>query len=230
MRRLACALCLIVIAVPGCAAIAAQTVEERGIVTTGTGRVRARPDIAAVALGVEVRTASLADATAQVDRTMRDVLASMKNVGVADADVQTISYSIDPIAEAQERGATGARVVGYRVTNLVQLKTRDVSAVGRIVDTAVGAGANVVRDVHFRLDEPDAAAAQARALAVQDAHERARQVAAAAGVRLGRLLSTSESTPPRPVARMSIATGPGPLEPGELDLIVTVQVRYAIDD
>lgn len=213
----------------GCAGTAARAAEERGIVVTGTGRSPARPDAAAVALGVEVRAATLSDATARVDRTMRDVLAGVRALGVRDADVQTTSYRIDPIAEAQAPAAPGARIAGYRVANVVQVKTREVAALGRMVDAAVAAGANVVRDVQFTLDDPRRAEAEARTRAVQDAQEKARTVAAAAGVRVGRLLSISESSPVRPVARMSLATGPGPIEPGELDVTVTVEARYAIE-
>jgi hypothetical protein len=150
-------------------------------------------------------------------------------VGVGDADVQTVSYAINPIAEARLPGDQGSRIVGYRVSNVVQVRTRNVAGVGRILDVAVAAGANVVRDIQLTLADPRRAEAQARALAVQDADAKARQIAAAAGVRLGRLLSVSESPPVRPVARMSLATAAGPVEPGELDVTVTLEARYATE-
>ena len=223
------ALLLVILVLPGCAAVAARTPDERGIVATGTGRVRAHPDTATVALGTEVRAASLADATAHVDRTMRDVLARLKGLGVRDADVQTASYRLDPIADAPTPSAPGARIVGYRVANIVHVTTRDVAGLGRLVDAAVAAGATVVRDLNFAVDDARPAQAQARALAVQNAHEQARQLAAAAGVRLGRPVAISEAPSARPVARMTLATGPGPVEPGELDIAVTVEVRFAIE-
>jgi uncharacterized protein YggE len=64
---------------------------------------------------------------------------------------------------------------------------------------------------------------------MQDATARARQVAAAAGVRLGRLLSASESSPVHPVARMTLARAAGPIEAGQLEVIVSLQARYAIE-
>lgn len=196
---------------------------------TGTGRVRARPDTATVALGTEARAVSLTDASVQVDRTMRDIVARLKGLGVRDADVQTASYRIDPIAEAPTPSVLGARIVGYRVANVVHVRTRDVAALGRLVDAAVAAGATVVRDLHFAVDDARPAEAQARALAVQNAHEQARQLAAAAGVRLGRPLAISEAPPARPVARMTLTTAAGPIEPGELDIAVTVEIRFAIE-
>ncbi|HEY7519883.1 MAG TPA: SIMPL domain-containing protein [Methylomirabilota bacterium] len=229
MRGRISVLMLGLLLMPGCTTVAPRGADDRGIAVTATGRIPVRPDTALIALGMEIRSASLADATAQVERTMRDVVARLQSLGVRDADVQTMSYRIDPIAEAQDRGGAGARVIGYRVANTVQVKSREIAALGRLVDAAVAAGANVVGDVHFSLEDARGAEARARALAVQHAHEQARQVAAAAGVRLGRLLAVSESRPIRPVARMSVATAPGPVEPGELDIAVTVDVRYAID-
>jgi uncharacterized protein YggE len=222
-RLLAVALALL----SGCAA--APPVAERGIATTGTGRVAVRPDVALVAVGVEARAAQLADATADVDRRMRAVLARASAVGIRDADIRTLAYVVEPVAERGQPGDAGARIAGYRVTNVVQLRTRNVEGVGQIVDAAVAAGANVVRDVQFTLEDPSRPEAEARARAMQDAAARAGQLAAGAGVKLGRLLSVTESSPVRPVARLAIATGPGPVEPGQLEVSVTVQARYAIE-
>jgi uncharacterized protein YggE len=212
----------------GCAGLPAPPTAEHGIRVTGAGRVALPPDTAAVELGAEARAARLADATAEVDRAMRAALARVKALGVRDADVRTISYAIDPVAEPRQAGDPTVRVVGYRVSNLVQVRTRDVGGVGRLVDAAVAAGANVVRNVHFTVDDPAGAAAEARTRAMQDAASKARQVAAAAGVSLGRLLSVSESSPVRPVARMSLAGAPGPIEPGQIEVTVSLEVRYAI--
>jgi uncharacterized protein len=212
-----------------CATGDAPPAAERGIAVTGSGRVARPPDTALIELGVEARAAQLADATAEVDRRMRAMLARVKALGVADADVRTTAYAIDPIGEPRPSGDTGARIVGYRVSNVVQVRTREVEGVGRIADAAVTAGANVVRNIHFTLDAPARAEAEARALAMQDAADKARQVAAAAGVRLGRLLAVTESGPVRPVTRMAAAMAPGPVEPGQLEVTITLEARYAIE-
>jgi uncharacterized protein YggE len=214
--------------VAGCAGLAAPPAAERGIAVTGTGRVALPPDTAAIELGAEARAARLADATAEVDRAMRAVLARVKALGVGDADVRTTVYAVEPVAEARQPGDPGVRVVGYRVSNLVQVRTRDVDGVGRLVDAAVAAGANVVRHVQFTVADPADAEARARARAMQDAASKARQVAAAAGVSLGSLLSVSESSPVRPVARVALAMAPGPIEPGQVEVTVSLEVRYAI--
>jgi uncharacterized protein len=214
----------------GCATFGDPPTAERGIVVTGVGRVALRPDTGLIDVGVEARAARLADATGEVDRKMRDVLAAVKALGVRDADVRTTVYAVEPIAEPRQPGSTSAaRIVGYQVSNVVQVRARAVDTLGTLVDAAVTAGANVVRNIHFALDDPSRAEAEARALAMQDATARARQVAAAAGVRLGRLLAATESSPVRPVARMTLATAAGPIEAGQLEVIVSLQARYAIE-
>jgi uncharacterized protein YggE len=220
---------LVGLLVTACTSIGSSPATERGIVVTGTGRVALRPDTGVIDVGVEARAARLADATAEVDRKMRDVLAAVKALGVRDADARTTVYAIDPVAEPRQAGDASARIVGYRVSNVVQVRARDVDGLGKIVDAAVTAGANVVRNIHFAIDDPSRAEAEARALAMQDATARARQVAAAAGVKLGRLLSATESSPVRPMARMTMATQAGPVEPGQLEVTVSLEARYAIE-
>ena len=210
----------------GCATVPAG---ERGIVVTGTGRVMARPDTGTIDVGVEARAPQLADATARVDRTMREVLARVKALGVSDADVRTTVYQIDPIAEPRQPGDEGTRIVGYRVSNVVHVRARPVDRLGAIADTAVTAGANIVRNIQFTLDDPTRLEAEARAAAMRAAAAKATEVAAAAGVRLGRLLSVTESSPGRPLPRMAIQSMAGPVEAGQLEVSVSLEARYAID-
>jgi uncharacterized protein len=218
---------LIVALLAGCATAAVPPASDPGISVTGTGRVSLAPDIVTVDIGAEARAPQLADATAEVDRRMRDVLARVKTPGV---DVRTIGYSIEPIGETRPPpppGEAGSRIAGYRATNIVQVKTRDVAGIGRLVDTAVAAGANLVRSLRFGLDAPERAESEARRLAVQDAASRAQQLAAASGVRLGRLLSVTESS--SPVRPVGVAMMAAPVEAGQLDVTIVVQARYAID-
>jgi uncharacterized protein YggE len=209
----------------GCATTGAPAATEPGISVSGTGRVSLAPDIVTVDIGAEARAPQLADATAEVDRRMREVLARVKVPGV---DVRTIGYSVEPIAEARPQPSdAGARIVAYRATNIVQVRTRDVNGIGRLVDAAVTAGANVVRSLRFGLDAPERAEAEARRLAVQDAASKAQQLAAASGVKLGRLLAVTESS--GGIRPMGVTMMAAPIEAGQLDITVIVQARYAIE-
>jgi uncharacterized protein YggE len=221
---------LVAIVFTGCATAAGPPAADLGISSTGIGRVSVRPDAAEIDVGVEARAPQLADATAEVTRRMRDVLARIRTLGVADADIRTTAYRIEPIGEPRQPGDTGARIVGYRVLNVVDVRVREVDRVGPVVDAAVAAGANVVASVRFRLADPAKVEAEARRLAMLDAQSRAQQVAAAAGVRLGRLLAVSEAVTPHPVGRVAMAaTLGGPVEAGQLEVAVSVSARYAIE-
>ena len=201
----------------------------------GTGKVAVRPDTGIALVGVDTRAPKLADATAEVARLMTAVLARVKALGVADRDLTTVSYSVDPLMAPQQRPDDPPRITGYRVTNVVQIKIRKIDDTGHILDTALGAGANSLRSLFFTVDDPTQAATEARARAVRDASTRARQLADAAGVKLGELVLLTEGVPPpRPVLRefgrasMATAMAPGPVETGEQEISVTVEAHFRI--
>jgi uncharacterized protein YggE len=224
------AVLVVAMAVAGCATAGGPPAADVGITTMGIGRVSARPDSAVVDVGVEARNPQLADATAEVNRRMREVLARVKALGVADPDVQTAAYRVEPIGEPRQQAETTPRIIGYRVVSVVHVRVREVDRVGALVDAAVGAGANVVGSVQFKLAEPAKLEAEARRLAVADAEAKARQVAAAAGVTLGRPIAMNEAPvyQPVPVARMTLSAAGAPIEAGQLEVAISVTARYAI--
>lgn len=199
----------------------------------GTGRVSVKPDTALVNVGVEGRAAALADATADVGRRVEAVLARVKASGVGDKDITTVAYSVEPLVPPRRSAEESSRIVGYRVVNVVRLRIRDVAAVGGIVDGAVAAGVNTVSALQFTVNDPAQASREARALAVKEAAAKAKEIAAAAGVQLGEAVSLTEDGAPRPLAaRMapmaSAPSGPGPVEAGQLEIVVSVHVLYRI--
>ena len=199
---------------------------------TGTGRVSVRPDTALVTVGAEARAATLADATADVARRMTAVVARAKALGVQEADITTVTYAVEPIVAPRRTEEEGTRIIAYRATNVVRLRLRALDTAGRILDEAVAAGANVVRGVQFTVAEPGPAEARARAEAVRDARERAQQLAAAAGVKLVELVWLAEGAGarpfPEPVLRQTMAMSAGPIEPGQMEIIVTVEARWRV--
>jgi uncharacterized protein YggE len=154
---------------------------------------------------------------------------------VRSEDVTTVHYAVEPLAvRGPEGGGDPARIAGYRVSNVVQLAVRDLAAVSRVVDAAVAAGANVIHGVHFTLEDRRTAERSARERAVAAAHASALDLARAANVRLGPLLSLGEGPGIRPVERTAMMAGvqrgaPGPIEAGELTVLVVVEARYGIE-
>jgi hypothetical protein len=232
-RAWGAALGIVAVTLAGCAELRAAEPPPRTITATATGRVAVRPDTAQVQVGVEARAPSLADATAEVSRRMTAVLERLRALGVAERDVATVTYAIDPLTSPRRAEEESPRILGYRVANVVQARIRQLEAVGRILDAAVAAGANVLRGPTFTVAEPAPVEAQARALAVRNAATKARQLAEAAGVTLGELVLLTEGEPhvvPRfAEARVTAAPGaPGPVEAGQLEITVTVTAHYRI--
>ena len=202
------------------------------IAVTGTGRFSAAPDGALLTLGVESRAAGLGEATGDAARRISAVVARIKSFGVADADIATVVYSVDPRMAPSDpsRRDEPPRIVGYHVTNVAQITVRKLADAGPILDAAVAAGANAVRGIRFTLADPSAAQARARANAVGDALTKARQLAAAAGITLGPVLSIREGTvsQPIPMRAMAVRMESTPIEPGQLEVVVTIELRQAI--
>ena len=207
--------------------------EPPSITTRGVGTVQGTPDTLTVALGVQTRAASAADALAENTTRTTGLLDVLRRRGVADADLRTSRLSIDPTYD-QNGGITG-----YAVTNEVTATLRDLSGsaagAGALVDAAAQATGDAARvdRIAFAIDDDAEPRARARGDAVRQAVTQARQLAEAANVTLGPILSITEVTagePPQPAARDSAvaASAAVPIQPGTQDVSVTVEVVHAV--
>lgn len=232
MRSRGVALAILLLLLGGCISVPPATTPN-GISVRAVGRVAVKPDTVFVSVGVEARNPALAAATTDASGRMTAVLARVKALGVADADIATVAYAVDPIPAQRRSEEEPVHIVGYRVSNVVRVRIRDAAAAGRIVDAAVAAGANTVSMLQFTVRDPTPAEREARAQAVALAAAKARELAAAAGVPLGEVLAIEEDPAQlrAPVARAGVllsAGGPGPVEAGELEIVVSLQVRYRV--
>jgi len=209
-----------------------------GVSATGTGKAVGEPDIALLTVGVNVQRPTVEQARDDAAAAQKAVIDSLKANGVQDKDVQTVQFSVNP--QYDHRSPDGPRIIGYQVNNVVTAKVRDLAKTSKAIDDATRAGGNdaVVQNVSFTIDDPESLREQARRQAVQKAKAQAEQMADAAGEKLGKLLSISESSNnPVPTNFRSIPppnTGSAtafdtPIETGELEISVTVSVLYAID-
>jgi hypothetical protein len=170
---------------------------------------------------------------------MAGVLAALKDKGIAEKDIQTTRFSIQPVYEWIELKKK-QELTGYRVTNQVRAKIRQVDAAGGVIDAAAEAGGDLVRieGISFSIDDPSPLQAQARELAVKEAVAKAQQIAGAAGIELGQVIYINETTPSMPTSVPFIqmearaagiaALPPTGILPGELEVTVHVQVVYSI--
>ncbi|HWQ27946.1 MAG TPA: SIMPL domain-containing protein, partial [Dehalococcoidia bacterium] len=211
-----------------------QAQQPAGVTVTGEGRVSGSPDVAEVTLGVSHEAPGVAEARQRAAEAMNAMLDALKSNGVEEKDIQTTQFNIEPQYDYEDGRQ---RLRGYRVTNIVTAKIRDIDATGSVIDAAVTAGGDAaqVQSLRFTIDDPSELEHQARRLAMENAREKARVLADAGGVELGDVVSVSESVsgfpPPVPFARGVIeppATGPTPIQPGELEIVVTVNVMYEL--
>lgn len=204
----------------------------------GEGKASVAPDMAVVSL-VVTRTAETADAALSASNAaMRDVLAALKEDGIAERDMQTSDFSIYPRYSQPDRSGnsddTPPKIVGYQVTNGLTVRVRDLQKLGSLLDRSVKLGVNQGGEIRFTNDDPKAALADARRRAVQDGMEKARALVEAAGAKLGPVVSIEESPnmppPPMPMMRMAMAKEADavPIAGGENTYAITVNMRFEI--
>jgi uncharacterized protein YggE len=161
---------------------------------------------------------------------MTKVLAALKAANVDPKDVQTSRLSLQPQYAPNRSGPSP--VVGYRVSNRVTVRIRDVTKLANVIDTLVGAGANDIGNVSFEVSQASKLLDDAREKAVADARRKAEIYARAAGVTLGAPLSISEEGAPQPIFRAKMAApmaaAPTPIAQGEETLSITVSATWAI--
>lgn len=204
-----------------------------GVVTTGDATVKIRPDIAIVSAGATVQASTAAAAQAQVADRVTRILAAAKGLGVADADIQTAGYSISPTYAYDDRGGN-PRITGYQAQQMVTLTLRTITDAGKALDALVQNDGATNVGIQFSLNDPKAAQADARRLAVEDARSKAEAMARTAGVSLGKVVAISDQSVNIPFkgamdARLEFGAAAGTQVPvGDLEIVVQVQVQFAI--
>ncbi|MCI2424556.1 SIMPL domain-containing protein [Candidatus Acetothermia bacterium] len=212
--------------------------QQGQISVTGQGRVSVIPDIAMVALGIEARADTVAEAIIPATEAMEAVIAALKAHGVEEKDIQTFHFSISQAWEWDKVG--GSIPAGFLVSNMVRARIRALDAVGVIIDAVVRAGGDFIRihGIDFTVEDPTPYHYEAREKAFANAKAKAVQLARLAGVTLGKPIFITENMahfPPKPMAHRMEVTAviePGfvtPIIPGEQEVIINVQVTFAIE-
>jgi uncharacterized protein YggE len=205
-----------------------------GLTVVGQGIAYGEPDQATVTVGVDIFASTVSEATAQNEEALQRVMAALEAAGIAREDIQTTNYSLYAEQVYGDKGPEG--IAGYRVSNQVNVKIRDISKVGDVLGSVTEAGANAIYGVNFTVADPAALEAEARAAAMADAAERAQSLAELGGVSLGetRLISEVITQPVMPLgmggggyAVEEAVSAPG-ISPGQLSYQVQVQVTYAL--
>jgi uncharacterized protein len=195
--------------------------------------VESAPDMATFSTGVEssapTATAALRANSAAVAR----VINQLKSLGIAERDIQTSGINLNPeyeYVQATQRN----RFKGYRVSNQVSVKMRDIDQLGKVLDQIVTSGATNINGPYFSIDDDSAVKRTARAAALANGKAQAESYARAAGYSGVRLLSVSEGIAGRPmpypmmrqVAMVEAADASVPVQPGQVGTSVVLNLQY----
>lgn len=214
---------------------AAAAQEQKGISVSGSGTAYDAPDRAVFQAGVNVADADVTAATEQANHVTQAIIEALAAAGVEKRDVRTTNFTVRREDRWSDDGTQQPPL--YRVMNSVSVTVRDVGQVGELLGLVLQSGANQVNSVNFTHSNAAELERQARKLAVEDASERASQLAELSGVRLGAPLFISENVPvgsPAPFqsTRMVYAESADasvPVAAGELGVTVEIFVTYGIE-
>lgn len=213
----------------------AQTVN-----VSGEGRVSARPDMALLTLGAAGRGVTVAEAMAQANQATDRIRDTLRANGIDERDVQTVSILVNPQFRRGPSPEDGPPpIVGYQATQQLQVKARDVTAAGKIIDDAATAAGDrfQMQGLRFTFADPTPLQSQAREQAMAKAKAKAEELARIGGLTLGPPIAINEGTQPPSIATarggdVAFTAAPAPVpptgvSPGELEVVVVVQVNYS---
>jgi len=209
----------------------ADTPASNTITVSASGKVSQVPDVARVSLGVSQTKPTVQAARQAAATRMTNIIAAMKALGVADADIQTVGLNLYP----QYANGSSTKIVGYTVGNQIQITVRDLDKADDVVDTATAKGATEVDGISFDIADPAKALNDARVSAIAAAQASAAAMASAAHLSLGSVISITDTSPASPIVygglpgRFAAADAATPIQPGSQDVSANVTVVFAIN-
>lgn len=204
---------------------------ENTITVTGVGVAYGQPDIARIEIGVEISDEDLTSAYSQVNTSIENIITALLELGIEREDIRTSginiyseNYGMMPDGNMQNR---------FRAMNRVVVTVRDLSMIEQVVDTSVASGANSIFGLQFNISDTAALEAEARTQALEDARERAEQIAGNIGATLGDVIAVTESQNmgfPGNFAEMGIGGGGGAvIEPGRYSVSLGLEVTFSFN-
>lgn len=210
---------------------------EATITVSGSGEAHATPDTAIVTLSVSKQEKTARESLDANNKAMTTVLDALKAEGIESRDLQTSGFSIQPVyiyPQSNDGSSKPPELVGYQTINSLTIRLRDIAKAGAVIDKSVTLGINQGGEIRFVNQDTKPLVKAARSEAIKDALEKAKDMTAAAGVSVGRIIDISESAAaPLPVPMMAMAKEAAPardvpMAPGENTYNVTVNVTFAI--
>jgi uncharacterized protein YggE len=200
---------------------------------TGEAAVTTNPDQAQIDIGVVTEAGNAQAAATENAEKLDAVLGELRKALGPGADIKSTSYSLTPVYHYPKEGGT-PMITGYSATNVIQVKTSELTQVGKIIDTATQSSANRIQSLQFILKDEQAVYIQALREAVTKARAKAEAIASALGLKTVRVLSVEEGGPlERPLyaeGMQARAAAPvqTPVEPGTIEVRARVTLTVEI--
>jgi uncharacterized protein len=198
----------------------------------GQGVVTAVPDEATIEVTVLEEGISVDDLAAKVKTKMANVLDSLKSFDIADKDLQTTQYSIEP--KYQYANGKSERV-GYTVTNRLKIVLKNITQVGAVLGALSNDDTFQLNGPTFGFSDPAKLQIDALKAAVENAWAKAAVLAEAANAQLGPVYSIEETNvnmpSPRPLMMARAAMTDGavvPVQQGTDEVTAQVEVVYTL--
>jgi uncharacterized protein len=224
--KLVCSFCLLTIL--AALGASAQTQSRASVLATGTASVSVTPNQAQIDVSAVTQAVTAQDATSQNATIAANIIAQVTQALGSSGTVQTVNYSVSPNYTYPQNG--NPILTGYTVTNSIQVTLTDLTITGKIIDTAVQAGASRIDSLTFSLQDDSSARAQALSAATVKAKAKATAMAASVGLTAGSFITIQESgavvqTPTAVATPVATTT---PVQPGTLTVTANVTISMQL--
>lgn len=173
-----------------------KQIGKNTISITGQGKVLVKPEIGQIDLAVVTEAKTVSVAQTENTSKMNKIIKAMKDLGIKEEDLKTVSYNINPRYQYKEGKS---EIIGYEASQTLRVKIRDLEKVGQILEKGASLGANQVGSLEFTFDEPEKLKDEAREKAISNAKKKAEDLVKVLGVKLGKVVSFTEITEPVPI-------------------------------
>ncbi len=206
--------------------------EQRELSVSGSASEFVVPDTASINIGVLTQASTAGEASQKNNDAMTSVINALKSLGLGDREIRTSFLSIQPLYKSPAESET-LNITGYSASNNVQVTTKMLGNLSDIVDKAVAAGANQISGISFTVSEEKQRQINDELLvkAVNDSSAKASLLAESLKVRITgvRTASIREGAPPPVLAPAAVEKTGTPIQPGESQVSLSVQVTYMIE-
>lgn len=221
------------------------TSNEKTVSATGTATTSVDPDLLNINIGVETEAKTAKEAMSANSEAMAQIVAAIKKLGITEDELGTSGFNIYPVYKDITDPTTGiylrSELSGYRVSNILHVKTTQLTLASSILDVAVEAGANRVDGVYFTLSPKTQLAVQNDLIeqAVLNAKSKAEKAIAPLGQKIigVKMVSLSDFAYPPPTiyyggyatAEVAYSKAP-PIFSSDQDVTTTVNVVFLIGE